>query len=136
MNAATTAAQLPALDPTQALRIIAGVARFQDVSSSGKLQLLGSNAALYSTTGNPLRAWAPGLANFTVGLAGITFGWIDDEFVFGTDYLEILAASDTKGSFKVIAACDVTNTDGAATHSIGIALNLLVEIYQRTVMPR
>jgi len=122
---------LPKLDPTQALRIIAGAALAEDAANTGKLSVLGSSCVLTTPLGNLCRTYAGGIAGQIVGASGIRWGWIDDEFIYGNDYLEIAAAvGDPTGQFKVVAGCDVSNSDGAAAHTITMQLSLLVEIYQ------
>jgi hypothetical protein len=123
---------LPKIDPTQALRIIAGSALVEDASSTGKLTVLGSNAGLYTLTGTLLRMYSPGMATVIVGAAGVRWGWIDDEYIFGNDYLEVIG-TDPAGQFKVVVGADVSNSDGAAAHTITEQLTLLVELYQLAI---
>jgi len=126
-----TSIALPKLDPTQALRVIAGSAFFNDAASSGKLSILASSAILGTFTGNLCRVYAGGIAGQIVGTNGVRWGWLDDEFIYGNDYLEICAAvGDPSGVFKINAGADVSNSDGAAAHVISSQLSLLIEIYQ------
>jgi hypothetical protein len=132
---------LPTIDAKQALRIISGLASVSDPNETGELTCLG--ASLVLEMANPpntglkqLRIWQPNFSNVLMGKQGIRWGFIDDEYLYGTDYLEFLSTfGGAAGSFDVAIDADITNADAANAHDVQFQITLLCEIYQLSVMP-
>lgn len=80
-----------------------------------------------------LRAWSAPVTNVLLGTIGVRFGWIDDELVYGNDYIESIG-TDTPGAFAIFFQADISNSDGAAAHAVTIQGELLVEMYQREIL--
>jgi hypothetical protein len=127
---------LPAITPDQALRIISGVGTIADSAQTHFLTMLGSNLMLgcANASGNPIgpvvRSWQPYSAPLLLGAQGSRVAFIDDEFLYGTDYQEFVApGAQAAGRFGLSYSADITNSD-AAVHNITFSILCLVELYQ------
>lgn len=127
---------LPVIEARQALRLIEGAAFITDGANTHFLTVLGAEmhlavANLATTTPNlkQLRVWQPNYAGVIIGGAGIRWGFKDDEFVYGTDYLDLSIAGAQAGSYNLAMSADVSNSD-AAIHAVTFVITVLVEIYQ------
>lgn len=134
---------LPAIDPTQALRIVSGLAAIRDAAGTHFLTMLGAQMIMAAANFSPLaqnlkqlRTWQPNYGPLLLGPIGATFGFIDDEYVFGTDYIEFIGPSTgaAAGNFNLNIAADLSNSD-AAPHNVTMVITVIVEIYQRQITP-
>lgn len=127
---------LPVIEARQALRIIEGLASITDGTNTHFLTLLGAemhlavaNAATSTPNLKQLRVWQPNYGSVIIGGTGVRWGFKDDEFIYGTDYLDLSIAGAQAGSYNLAMSADVTNSD-AAIHAVTFVITVLVEIYQ------
>ena len=134
--------QLPVIDPTQGLKIVAGFAQVSDQANSQKLTVVGCVAGLWlSGSGGVdqlnVRAYQPqsnaNVAGFFLATTGIRWSWYDPDMLHGADYKELSFVGITPGSFNLETNIDISNSD-AAPHNVTFILSALVELYQLDVL--
>ena len=74
-----------------------------------------------------LREYQPNYAPVLLGATGVRWGFEEDEWIFATDYREVIPAVDF-GNVQVLVLGDITNSDGASAHNLNTALTILYEM--------
>lgn len=111
---------LPALQPDQALKIVALEGQVFDPNQSHQVVVLAFNITLVlvDATGAqklPIRAWQSNLGNFLIGKQGLRIGAINDEFIYGSDYVALAAAVGFKpGASVLLIGADMSNVPAVA----------------------
>ena len=131
---------LPTLEPRQAARLIWALCGVSDAGGthmltavSAALIFAAANAPLNNQNLKQLRVWQCNYSPVLLGQLGIRFGVVDDEFFYGTDYLEYLTpAGSSPGAFNLNVQADVTNASAGAL-PVTFVITILMEIYQLDV---
>lgn len=129
---------LPVMEPEQALRIIASETEVRDANQTHFITQVSASMELHflnaagGSVGPALRVWQPNFAPTVLGGTGVKWSIEDDEYLYGTDYIEMGVVGSIPGSFGVLTQGDYSNSDGVAAHTISGVITLLVEFYQRS----
>ncbi len=122
---------LPTIDPTQAFRLIRGAAKIADANQTHFLTVLGSALVLAVSLDNlGINYHASNFAPVLIGATGVRFSFIDDEYVYGNDFVDLIPTVGGKpGVFNLTLMADITNSD-AAIHAVAGSITVLMEVWQ------
>jgi hypothetical protein len=121
---------LPAIQATQALRLVSAAGVVQDgaVAPTGKILVRGMGFNLAVGPGNTAVRWWPGTyGGVIVGGTGQTLNVTDDEYLRGNDYQEQGGAAGNVAMTLALLA-DINNTNAAAS-PINMQMEVLFELY-------